>query len=109
MAKIKILYLIHQSNTMGRYFGIHNKTSNQRVSSYWKGDPGCNCHDVMHQLHWSHTDEISSGCYDSTYEFEYDPETNTMNANELVPVYESTEEPMESYIEVAVIPHVNVD
>ena len=64
---------------MGRYFGIGNKTKKQKVSSYWKAEPMCNCHDVMHQLHWEATDEIYSASYCDYYEFKYESETNTMN------------------------------
>ena len=67
---------------MGRYFGIVNQTTNQKVSSYWKGTPWCNCHDVMHQLHWASTDSIYSASYCDHREFVYNPETNTMEVVE---------------------------
>jgi len=58
---------------MGRYFGIKNVTKNERVSSYWKEDPWCNCNEVMHKFHWISTDKIFSATYDDCYNFVYDP------------------------------------
>lgn len=63
---------------MGRYFGIANSTTNEHVSSYWKGDSWCDCYQVMHQLHWEKTDDIYSACYDTLCKFEYDAEKRIM-------------------------------
>ena len=63
---------------MGRYFGIANRTKSESISSYWKSCKWCDCHEVMHQFHWDQNDKIHSSCYDSYYEFEYDPKTNSM-------------------------------
>lgn len=63
---------------MGRYFGIANSTTNEHVSSYWKGDSWCDCYQVMHQLHWEKTDEIYSACYDTLCKFEYNAEKRIM-------------------------------
>lgn len=68
---------------MGRYFGIGNSTSNQHVSSYWKGDSWCDCHQVMHQLHWKKTDEIFSVCHDTMCVFKYDKKTKSMIVTEI--------------------------
>ena len=70
---------------MGRYFGIENETKKQKVSSYWKGDPNCDCHVVMHQLHWDKTDFISSACYSDSHVLEYDTETNRMIISDEIP------------------------
>ena len=63
---------------MGRYFGIANRTTNHKVSSYWKGEEFCDCHDLMHRYHWKPTDDIYSACYDTYCEFVYNPTDNIM-------------------------------
>lgn len=68
---------------MGRYFGIANSTTNEHVSSYWKGDSWCDCYQVMHQLHWEKTDEIYSASHSDMYEFTYDKKTKSMIASEI--------------------------
>lgn len=68
---------------MGRYFGISNATKKQNVSSYWKGDEWCNCHQVMHQFHWDINNVIRSACYDTVCEFKYDDVNDTMIVNDI--------------------------
>jgi len=67
---------------MGRYFGIANATKKQSVSSYWKGDNWCNCHEVMHQFKWEKIDTIHTACYDTCNFIYYDAESNTMTYDE---------------------------
>lgn len=66
---------------MGRYFGIANRTKQQKVSSgerCWKAYDFCDCHEVMHRYHWDPSDDIYSACYDTYTEFRHDSKTNTM-------------------------------
>lgn len=66
---------------MGRYFGIGNTTKKQIVSGGWKNDQWCDCHHVMHQMHWEKTDMIYSASYCDLYKFKYDQDTNKMKPN----------------------------
>ena len=63
---------------MGRYYGIVNLTKNQKVSHYWKNNPYCHIHCLMHQLKWSHDDNIFVKSYADAYLMEYDEETEKM-------------------------------
>lgn len=61
--------------TMGRLYSIANHTNQQIVDAYycWKENCFCNCHEIMHQMKWDKTDDISSfvnygdGTYDHNF------------------------------------------
>jgi hypothetical protein len=62
---------------MGRYFGLQNETKRHNVSSYWKNyTPSCEeIIEIAKQLNWDlKNDKIWSGCYDTLYYWNNDPQ-----------------------------------
>lgn len=63
---------------MGVYYGLGNTTKKIRVSHYWKGDPYCDIHQVMHRYHWDINDDIFSAGGCSYYIFNHNEDDNIM-------------------------------
>lgn len=63
---------------MGGYYGLINITRKIVVNSYWKNDPMCDIHEVMHMYRWKITDDIIciGGC--QICRFKHCEKLNTM-------------------------------